>query len=79
MPGGRRTALVHFPEVAVCLPRRRTQPCAASGQVLESHCLLVVQPGATGGEAILSELARVLWEDRVLVCGDSAEPSHWAL
>lgn len=37
---------------------------------------------ATSGEAILSELVRVLWEaseDGVLVCEDSAEPSHWAL
>lgn len=71
---------MHFPKAVMCLPWRRKQHCAASGQMLQSHRLLGVQPGATRAEAILSELARVLWEaseDGVLVFGDSAEPSHW--
>lgn len=71
---------MRFPEAVVRLPRRRAQRSAASGQVLKSHCLYRVQPGATSGEAILSELPRVLWkasEDEVLVSGDSAEASHW--
>lgn len=38
-----------------------------------------VQPGATSGQAILSELARVWWADGVLVYEDSAVPCHWAV